>query len=239
VTASADVREFEVRRTCGLFVLMALPGLCAASTLDLTGVWSIVSADGTLKTADGKTPPLTPEAGAIYKQHLASASKGDRAAFDGETSCLPPGLPRLMLAKEPFEILQRDKAVYFVHQLNRLPRRAYFNEKLPEDADPLYLGFSVAHWDRDTLVIDSTGFRDGTLLDDSGLPHSEDLRLTERYRLDQDGKTLHAVFRIEDPKTFTRPWEARAEYKKLSGFEIPEEVCAEKLATTSPQKRKE
>ncbi len=227
-----------MRRTLGLWVLIALPGVCAANTPDLTGVWSIVSNHSTLKTVDGKTPPLTAAAGALYEQHLASAAKGDRA-FDGEVSCLPPGLPRLMLAKEPFEILQRDKAVYFVHQLNRLPRRAYLNEKLPEDVDPLYLGFSVARWDGDTLVIDSTAFRDGTLLDDSGLPHSEDLRLTERYRLDKDGKTLHAVFRIEDPKTFTRPWEARADYKKLPGFEIPEEVCAEKLVSTSPQKRKE
>ena len=149
-----------MRRTLGLWVLIALPGLCAANTPDLTGVWSIVSNHSTLKTVDGKTPPLTAAADVIYKQHLASAANGDRA-FDGEVSCLPPGLPRLMLAKEPFEILQRDKAVYFVHQLNRLPRRAYLNEKLPEDVDPLYLGFSVARWDGDTLVIDSTAFRDG------------------------------------------------------------------------------
>ncbi len=227
-----------MRRTLGLFVLIALPGLGAAATPDLTGVWTITSNNSTLKTEDGKAPPLTAQAKALYQQHLASAAKGDRS-FDGMSSCLPPGLPRLMLVKEPFEILQRDKAVYFVHQLNRLPRRAYFNDKLPEDADPLYLGFSVARWEGDTLVIDSAGFRDGTLLDDSGLPHSEDLRLTERYQLGKDGKTLHAVFKIEDPKTFTRPWEAHAQYKKLSGYEIPEEVCAEKLASTSPQKRKE
>ncbi len=141
-----------------------------------------------------------------------------------------------MLEKEPFEIMQRDKAVYFVSQVNRLPRRAYFNEKLPTDVDPEYLGFSVARWDGDTLVIDSAGFRDVTLLDDSGLPHSEDLHLTERYTLSKDGKELHARFTIEDPKTFTRPWEARAEYKKLPGYEIPEEVCADQLAS---KKRKE
>jgi len=215
--------------------LIALPGLCAANAPDLSGVWSITSNDSTLKTIDGKTPPLTPAADALYRQHLASAAKGDRS-FDSMTTCLPPGLPRLMLVKEPFEILQREKAVYFVHQLNRLPRRAYFIEKLPTDVDPEYLGFSVARWDGDTLVIDSSGFRDVTLLDDSGLPHSEDLHLTERYTLSKDGKTLQARFTIEDPKTFTRPWEARAEYKKLSGFEIPEEVCADQLAS---KKRKE
>ena len=224
-----------VRHALGMFALLALPGLCLAAKPDLTGVWSITSDDSTLKTVDGKTPPLTPAADAIYKKHLAEASKGDRS-FDGVTTCLPPGLPRLMLEKEPFEIMQRDKAVYFVSQVNRLPRRAYFNEKLPTDVDPEYLGFSVAKWDGDTLVIDSSGFRDITLLDDSGLPHSEDLHLTERYTLSKDGKELRARFTIEDPKTFTRRWEARAEYKKLPGYEIPEEVCADQLAS---KKRKE
>jgi len=224
-----------VRHALGMFALLALPGLCLAAKPDLTGVWSITSDDSTLKTVDGKTPPLTPAADAIYKKHLAEASKGDRS-FDGVTTCLPPGLPRLMLEKEPFEIMQRDKAVYFVSQVNRLPRRAYFNEKLPTDVDPEYLGFSVAKWDGDTLVIDSSGFRDITLLDDSGLPHSEDMHLTERYTLSKDGKELHARFTIDDPKTFTRPWEARAEYKKLPGYEIPEEVCADQLAS---KKRKE
>lgn len=224
-----------MRHRLGLFALLALPGVCLAAKPDLTGVWSITSDDSTLKTVDGKAPPLTPAAAAIYKKHLAEAAKGDRS-FDGTTTCLPPGLPRLMLEKEPFEIMQRDKAVYFVSQVNRLPRRAYFNEKLPTDVDPEYLGFSVARWDGDTLVIDSAGFRDVTLLDDSGLPHSEDLHLTERYTLSKDGKELHARFTIEDPKTFTRPWEARAEYKKLPGYEIPEEVCADQLAS---KKRKE
>ncbi len=44
---------------------------------------------------------------------------------------------------EPFEILQRDKAIYFLHQINRLPRRVYMNEALPTDVDPHYLGYSV------------------------------------------------------------------------------------------------
>jgi hypothetical protein len=132
-----------------------------------------------------------------------------------------------MLVNEPFEILQRDKAVYFIHELNRLPRRAYFGEALPTDADPMYLGFSVARWDGSTLVIESSGFRDGTLLDDSGLPHSESLHLIERYQLDKDGRTLHARFTIDDPKMFTRAWDAKADYVRRRNYEIPEQVCAD------------
>ena len=227
-------------RRCTLAVLAAawsVPLLAQGAQPDFTGVWSIARPVHALLTIEGNVPPLNAAARSVYQEHLAAAARGDRS-FDGTTRCLPPGLPRLMLVNEPFEILQRDKAVYFIHQLNRLPRRAYFGEKLPEDVDPVYLGFSVARWDGDTLVIESSGFREGTLLDEAGLPHSEDLRLTERYQVGRDGKSLRVRFTIEDPKTFTRAWSAQADYIRRPGYELPEEVCADKLDSTRPQQRK-
>jgi hypothetical protein len=212
-----------------MVALLAVPPLAGAAQPDLTGVWLIVKPPAALQTVSGERPPLNPDGKALYEQHLTAAAHGDRT-FDGTTRCLPPGLPRLMLVNEPFEILQRDKAVYFVHELNRLPRRAYFGEALPADADPVYLGFSVARWDGATLVIESSGFRDGTLLDESGLPHSESLHLTERYQLDKDGRTLHARFTIDDPKMFTRAWDAKADYVRRVDYEIPEQVCADTQA---------
>jgi len=199
-----------------------------ASTPDLTGVWSIVAPVEEVRAEDGKVPPLLPEAKAVYEQRKAQAARGDHS-FDSTTRCLPPGLPRLMLIRAPFEILQRSNTIFFVHELNRLPRRAYLNEKLPTDVDPHYLGYSVAHWDSDTLVIESNGFEDGTLLDAKGLPHSDALSLTERYRLDRDGKHLHARFTIEDSKTFSAPWSFKAEYVRRPGYELHEDVCADKL----------
>ena len=194
---------------------------------DLSGVWSIVKPEDELKTEDGKVPPLLPEAKAVYEKNKAMAARGDHS-FDSTTHCLPPGLPRLMLIRSPFEVLQRANTIYFVHELNRLPRRAYLNEKLPTDEDPHYLGYSVARWDGDTLVIDSNGFEEGTLLDATGLPHSESLQLTERYQLDKDGKHLHARFTIEDNRTFSAPWSFKAEYMKKPGYELHEDVCADK-----------
>ncbi len=220
-----------------VLALACIPVSAYAAPPNLTGVWSIVGYHSALKTSEGSAPPLTPAAKALYDKHLSDAAKGDHS-FDETAICLPPGLPRLMLVNKPFEILQRDKAVYFIHQLNRIPRRAYFGEKLPDAPDPLYLGFSVAHWEGDALVIDSSGFREGTLLDDSGLPHSAALKLTERYQLSKDGKTLHARFTIDDSDTFTRPWSTEAEYMSRPGFEIPEEVCADSLKSTHPKMRK-
>ncbi len=217
----------------GVLVLVLAAALASvavtiqAAPPDLTGVWFIAGHVDALKTAQGASPPLTPSAKAVYERHRAAAAHGDHS-FDGVTRCLPPGLPRLMLMNEPFEILQRSKVIYFLHQLNRLPRRAYVNEQLPADADPLYLGHSVARWEGDTLVIESAGFQEGTLLDDAGLPHSDALHLTELYKLSKDGKHLHARFTIEDPKSYMRPWSAQAEYIKRSGYELREEVCADK-----------
>jgi hypothetical protein len=205
--------------------LTTASAVLAAAQPDLTGVWSIAKPVERLTTLKGEPPPLRPEAKTVYQAHQAAAARGD-FSFDTVTRCLPPGLPRLLLMREPFEILQRPKVIYFVHQLNRMPRRAYLDEKLPEDVDPHYLGYSVARWEGDALVIESSGFDNSTLLDSSGLPHSEALHLTERYELMKDGKHLRARFTIDDPMTFTQPWSAQAEYVKKVGYEIPEEVCA-------------
>lgn len=210
-------------------VATAISARIAYATPDLTGAWSIVTQADTLKTEDGKPPPLLPQAKVIYEAHLAQAARGDRS-FDGTARCLPPGLPRLMLVHRPFEILQRPQAIYFIHELNRLPRRAYLNESLPTDADPHYLGYSVARWEGDTLIIESSGFEEGTLLDAAGLPHSEALHLTEQYQLDKDGKHLHARFTVEDPKTFAQRWSFKAEYVRRPGYELRENVCADRLA---------
>lgn len=211
-----------------------MTGAAAQAHPDFTGVWAITAPVQALKTAQGQAPPLKPEAQAVLAAHRALAAKGDYS-FDGVTRCLPPGLPRLMLMHEPFEILQRDKIIYFVHQLNRLPRRAYLDDKLPTDADPHYLGYSVARWEGDALVIESSGFDDSTLLDAAGLPHSEGLHLTERYELAKDGKHIHASFLIEDAATFTQPWTVEANYIKRAGYEIPEEVCAAQAPADRPR----
>jgi len=206
--------------------LVIASGAPASPAVDLTGVWSLTGRHSALRTLEGTLPPLKPAARAIYEEHRRAAARGDRS-FDGVGRCLPPGLPRLMLMDEPFEILQKPQALYFLFQLNRLPRRAYFGEQLPQDPDPLWLGYSVARWDGGDLVIESAGFNDSTLLDDAGLPHSAALHLTEHYRLSEDGRHLHVRFTIDDPQTFTHPWDTAADYVKRPGYEIPEEVCAD------------
>ena len=219
----------------GAALAMAAPAVAAPGAHpDFTGVWQITDHSPAMKTVDGKTPPLRPEAKAVYDQHKAMAAKGDRS-FDLAAICIPEGMPRLMTVNKPFEMLQRDKAIYFVHQ-NRLPHRAYFGEAAPVDPELLYLGYSTAKWDGQVLVVETTGFRDVTILDDDGLPHSDAMKLTERYSLGKDGKSMDVRFTIDDPKTFTQSWSSVAHYAKRTGFQMPEEVCAESLKSTAPKR---
>ena len=217
--------------------LAALPALAQAQAghPNFTGVWTVTPYSGALKPTDGKPIPFKPEMKAAYDKHVAAAKAGDKS-WDPAKECLPEGLPRIMTINEPFEIMQRDKAVYFVSQ-NRVPWKAFFGEQLPTDPDPFYMGYSVAKWQGKTLVLDSAGFRDITMLDDRGIPHTEQLHLTTSFKLGPDGKTMTATYTIDDPGAFTRPWTAKASFvKKPASFQVPEEVCAEKLVSTAPKR---
>ena len=77
--------------------------------------------------------------------------------------------------------------------------------ELPKDPNPTWWGYSVGHWEGGTLVVQSAGFNDRSWLDFSGHPHTEDLRVTERFQR-RDFGHMQLQVTLEDPKTFTRPF---------------------------------
>jgi hypothetical protein len=80
---------------------------------------------------------------------------------------------------------------------------------LPKDPNPAWMGYSVGRWEGDTLVVDSTGYNDRTWVD-SGYPHSERMRITERFRRGDFGHlTVDATY--SDPEAYEKPWTARME----------------------------
>ena len=96
---------------------------------------------------------------------------------------------------------------------------------LPKETNlPAYLGYSVGRWDKDVFVVESNGFNDRGVMDWSGHFHSEDLRLTERYRRrDMGHLDLEMVF--DDPKTFVRPITMKIGFELLPDAEIFEMFC--------------
>lgn len=197
------------------------------------GVWQVHTPITQLKTSDGKTPPLLPAAQKIYAERSAQLKAGKRA-FDPVTSCKPMGEPRTAYDPEGgvFEILVNPKVVLFTHTWNRMVRFVYVTDQPVDVIGPTYYGTANAKWEGGTLVIDAQGFHEETLLDAAGMPHSDELHITQRYTLKNAGKTLEQRIRFEDPKTFSKAWETVISYDRKSDARVPEDVCPERLGIT-------
>jgi hypothetical protein len=192
---------------------------------DISGVWQVTKYEKSIRTVDGKKPPLQPAALEEYERNLKERKtlrpKNDMAR------CVPPGVPRIMWAPLPMMVLQTQRKVTFVHEYMHILRHIYLDEPAPDpaDLDPTFLGESVGRWEGDTLVIETVGLNDQTVLDRDGMPHSKAMRVTERVRLVDGGKRLEDLVTIDDPETFTAPWTARVVFERKPKVELKEYHC--------------
>jgi hypothetical protein len=197
----------------------------AAGTPNLTGKWAMTPRITHLLTSDGKEPPLNAAGKAEYRRRQAALHAADKAV-DPISACLMHGTPRLLYAPYPFLILQTTRSVNFVHEVNHTFRIIYWDEDLPEDPDPDYLGYSTARFEGRTLVIDTIGLNDKTWLDYSGLPHGEKLKVEERYTL-TDPNTIKGSITLTDPDYYTAAWTTNFTLRKQPGMQIKENVCTD------------
>jgi hypothetical protein len=193
--------------------------------VDMSGVWQVTKYEKSIRTVDGKQPPLKPEAAEVYKRNRV-ALKNLKPKND-MSRCVPPGVPRALYAPFPVMVLQTPRKITFVHEYQHLLRHIYMNEPLPDpaDIDPTYMGESVGRWDGKTLVIETIGFNDKTVLDREGIPHSKAMKLTERWSLIDGGKRLESLISVDDPQTFTQPWTTRLVFERKPGVSLKEYNC--------------
>jgi hypothetical protein len=125
---------------------------------------------------------------------------------DPEAKCYMPGLPRANYMPYPFQIVQGQKDILFVYEYASSNRIVHMSNHTEPPVDS-WMGWSNGKWDGDTLVVEATGFNDQSWFDRAGNNHTEALKVTERFSL--QGENLMYEARIEDPKTFTRPWTIR------------------------------
>jgi hypothetical protein len=213
----------------GLRILFAaLLGAClgaasAAAQANLEGTWKIERPRISL-SADDRALPFTPQGRKRYEANRR-AEAGGRYDFDlAQAFCASPGLPRLMLTPARLHIWQRPRIVTFQFEWNRLYVQVDTTGK-PSEPPPvgLTIGVSKGQWEGDTLVVSTDNFNDQSLIDDA-VPHSEDMTLTQRFRL-LDPDHLEDRITVQDPQTFTRPWEATVTYKRQPDAPFPEDVC--------------
>ena len=194
---------------------------------DLNGVW--ISRRGGGPAVDTKVKPLmTPWA--QERWDAAVPTVGSRVIAGKENDpilrCNPDGIPKLLGVPQPFEIIQLPKRIMMFFEHNRHWRTIWMDgRKLPEDPDPAWMGYSIGRWDGDTIVVESGGFNDIPWLNFDGDPHSEQMRLTERWRR-TDAETLEVAVTIEDPVAYKGVWvNAPKQYNLKLDWEIGEHYC--------------
>jgi hypothetical protein len=152
-----------------------------------------------LGVVEGGELPYQPAAREQRKKNQENWLTGDP-----EIKCYLPGVPRATYMPYPFQILQSQKAIAIVYEYAGAVRDLYLKNPGPAPVDS-WMGQSVAHWDKDTLVVDVTNLSDQSWFDRAGNFHSDALHVVERYtRTSPDVIAYEAT--IEDAKTFTRPW---------------------------------
>ena len=202
-----------------------LPG--GAVVPDLSGIWERV--EGIRFAPPNELPPYTPEYAARYQAAVAARARGEEV-LDPTSRCLPPGMPRIMNATYPIEILQTPGRFTFIAEWSSQVRRIFTDGRAhpsEDDLDATFNGHSIGHWEGQTLVVDTIGIRGDTSFDASPLTHSDQMTIRERIRL-TDAKTFEDAITVTDPVAFTKPWVVTRHYRRAGPEQqILEYVCEE------------
>lgn len=172
-------------------------------------------------------PPLKAEFKAAYdaeRARLDAANKRGEPIANGYTACLPDGMPTMMQAMFPMEVLQTSGQVTIIQEAYNQVRRIYMNQQLPaiEDAEPGFWGHSVGRWEGDTLVVDTVGIKDYVLF--RNVPHSAEMRINERIRVVTPNHFEDEVT-VTDPAYLTQPWKWKWVYQRRPNYKMYEYVC--------------
>jgi len=190
---------------------------------DLSGIWRVADGRllGNLAANEPGGAPFQPWAAAIYKERQDNLAK-DRPSG----RCLPHGVPDAMMVRSgPFKIAQTPGVVFILYEEFNHYRQVFTDGRgLPKITNPAWFGYSVGKWEGDVFVADTIGFNDQSWLDDPGHPHTEAMRVTEKFTR-RDFGHLEIQITIDDPKTYTRPWTVSARFDLVPDSELIENIC--------------
>lgn len=157
------------------------------------------------------------------EQMIARRANGGRE--DPHTYCMPPNFPRAWTLPQYMKIVQTPGLMVILHEFNAAYREIYLDGRpLPEDPNPTWNGYSVGHWEGDTLVVETNGIRDDMWLDIQGSPVTESARVTERLTRKGFG-IMEVEIVVNDPKAYTRPWSVTVEMAAQVDTGMLEEIC--------------
>ncbi len=214
---------------------------------DLTGIWlSVPGARGPVEGQLGRGPKVSPPPGSppiaaffdigaqvevpytAWADEITEQRIADNARGNPDAHCLPMGHMLYHQHPQPNKIIQTPVVTVIVYEANNGVRQIFTDGRSLPDNDPLpwWFGYSVGRWENDTLVVETTGFRDDVWLDYNGSPLTSSGKIIERFRRVSYG-TLEIDITIEDPKAYTEPFSVRVNQKIMLDTNLIEFVCAE------------
>jgi hypothetical protein len=212
---------------------------------DLTGVWDdhpdmAGKANGGVYLDKDSVPEMTPYGLQLSASTRAKpnpreptgARNGGPGSQDPMMLCDPLGYPRAFTYNYGMEFVYLSDRVLQFFEWGHTWRTIWTDGRaLPtEPPQPRFYGYAIGRWDGDTFVVESNGYESSTWLDqdrrtmDRGFPHSEDMRIVERWtRTAYD--TLDVEVTIIDPDVYTQPWTTRGKMELRPNTEIGEYAC--------------
>lgn len=149
----------------------------------------------------GQRPPYLP-----WSAKLRDDRREQEAKDNPDARCLPLGPLQMLAHPLPKKIVQVPGLLLILHERNMEFRQIFLDGRpLPADQQPSWYGYSTARWEKDTLVVETSGLRDGLWADFYGSPLTDAARMTERFRRPNFG-TLLVQVTIDDPKAYSKPW---------------------------------
>src|SRR5258708_2104295 len=191
---------------------------------DLNGLWEMLT-EGAVgnpalrKPGDLQPADVQPWAQALVRQRADNFGIDNpryKCTPDGPNYSTGAGMKRIIQTPAMIVLLQED----LIYRVFHMDGRA-----LEADPNPSWMGYSVGHWDGDTLVVESNGFNDRTWLI-GGYPHTEALRLTERFRRTDFGH-LEISVTFQDPKAYNKPMTLPLRAQFAAETELMESICNE------------
>jgi hypothetical protein len=170
----------------------------------------------------GAPPPYQP-----WATEVANTRKAALGKDNPDARCLPLGVLQMMAHPLPKKIVHTPALLVILHERNMEFRQIFTDGRpLPADQNPSWSGYSTGTWEKDTLVVQTSGFRDGLWADFNGSPLTDAARITERFRRPAFGR-LEVDVTIDDPKAYTRPWTIRLNQHIALDTDLLEYACLE------------
>jgi hypothetical protein len=212
---------------------------------DLSGLWHAAQARQ-CKNAKGESIPCGIELGGsqlggnlgrnlpggfLPYQDWARKKFDERHAAlsidDPHVRCLPDNPPRHWTLPHLTKVIHTPKLLAMLYEVNAMYRQVFIDGRpFPQDMNPSWNGYSVGHWEGDSLVVESRGFRDDLWIDTWGSPMSDVAKMTEKFTRANFGSMVIELT-VDDPKVYTKPFTVTLNEVLEADTELADEVCAE------------